>query len=325
MMFWEPHSSSIDFCESNYLLSDYIVEIHNTWSSILGLSSFGVLGLVCNNHTHEMRHVAAYSILVLIGIGSAGLHGTLHWFLQSSDELPMMYLLLSLIFLCAECDSSLQQCDSSQQEILPHIITKWNYPRLPKMLTLIAVMNTIIYFWFQKFYSVFLLTFMSETIIVIVSVYYVIYSTSKINKPVMRKATTTTTTTITRDNIEFELPASPAAAQRICNTGIISIMVSAVPCWLFDMLQCHRFVDVVNQHLWGMTPHVLWHFGAGYGAYCIILSLECCRLDKLQIPYMVSFQAGGLFPVVVTTRAEGSSNSSSNSTTSSKWRTTTIN
>eukprot|EP00557_Chaetoceros_sp_GSL56_P004669 CAMPEP_0176506182 /NCGR_PEP_ID=MMETSP0200_2-20121128/16896_1 /TAXON_ID=947934 /ORGANISM="Chaetoceros sp., Strain GSL56" /LENGTH=104 /DNA_ID=CAMNT_0017905795 /DNA_START=573 /DNA_END=884 /DNA_ORIENTATION=+ len=101
-LFWEPHSSSIDFCESNYLISNYIVEVHNSWSSIVGLSLFGILGLAINNHTRELRHTVAYSILVLIGLGSAGLHGTLHWFLQSSDELPMMYLLLSIIYLCAE-------------------------------------------------------------------------------------------------------------------------------------------------------------------------------------------------------------------------------
>ena len=93
--FWEPHSASIDFCESNYLHSNYIVEIHNTWSSILGISSFGAVGILFANPTNELRHFIAYFVLILIGVGSAGLHGTLNWIYQSSDELPMISVILS--------------------------------------------------------------------------------------------------------------------------------------------------------------------------------------------------------------------------------------
>jgi dihydroceramidase len=85
--YWEPHTSSIDFCEENYLHSNYIVEIHNVWSSLLGISLFGIIGLIYHpNLNHEKRNLLAYWILVLIGIGSAGLHGSLHWIFQSSDE-----------------------------------------------------------------------------------------------------------------------------------------------------------------------------------------------------------------------------------------------
>lgn len=277
MVFWEPHSSSIDFCESNYLLSNYVVEVHNTWSSIIGLSFFGILGLVRNNHTREIRYAVAYSILILIGLGSAGLHGTLHWFLQSSDELPMMYLLLSIMHLCAECDAPLY---------------KLNYPKQPTMLSLIAMTNTIIYYYLQKIYLVFLFAFISETILVGIWLYLVVYyrhhgNHSTRNKTREEETQTTSTTTVSN------------AAKRICNTGIWSIIVAALPCWLFDMLHCHYFLEISNQHFHGVTPHILWHFGAGFGAYCVILSLECCRLDELQIPYVATFQ-GGLFPQITT-------------------------
>jgi len=87
--YWEPHTSSIDFCEDNYLHSNYIVEIHNVWSSLMGISLFGILGLIYHSKNEiykEKRSLLAYWILFLIGMGSAGLHGSLHWIFQSSDE-----------------------------------------------------------------------------------------------------------------------------------------------------------------------------------------------------------------------------------------------
>lgn len=298
MVFWEPHTSSIDFCESNYLLSNYIVEVHNTWSSILGLSFFGLLGLVFNNHTREVRHAIAYSILILIGLGSAGLHGTLHWFLQSSDELPMMYLLLSVIYLCAEWDAPLSSNNTSttsNSSSSSSSKSTRNYPNLPTMLSLVAVTNTIIYYCLQKIYFVFLFTFISETTLVATWLYLVVYNhrhyDGRRNNPKTKGIRTSNSTS-----------TSSHVARKICNTGIGSIILAAVPCWLFDMLHCQYVMEISNQYFLGVTPHVVWHFGAGFGAYCVILSLECCRLDELQIPYVATFQ-GGFFPRI-TTRTE---------------------
>ena len=260
-MFWEPHSSSIDFCESNYLHSKYVVELHNTVSSILGLSAFGVIGLMLNNHTQELRHTVAYAILILIGFGSAGLHGSLHWFLQSADELPMMYLMMSLIYLCAELDS-------------PVSISK--YPMLPYLMVAIATINTVIYFCFQKVYIVFIITFIAEAVAASGRLYILAYTS------------------------EWNNAKNHEKTKRICNTSVISILGAALPCWLYDMLQCDSFIHYADNYLHGMTPHVLWHFCAGFAAYCAIVALECIRLDQLQIPSKIEFWKG-FFPLVTTT------------------------
>ena len=251
---WEPHTSSIDFCETNYLHTNYIVEIHNTWSSVVGLSLFGVIGLTMGNHLGETRNIIAYLALVLIGVGSAGLHGTLHWFLQSADEVPMMYLMISLIYLCAEHDAP---------------VGKPNYPRLPEMLAGLALGNTIVYYCLQQLYFAFLFTFAIEATIVITWLHQIIYGKKGRSKE----------------------------TQRICNTGILSILVAALPCWLFDMLHCRMFIERVNQKLGGMTPHVLWHFGAGFGAYCAIVTLECCRMEEMGSAFKTRFLCG-VFPVI---------------------------
>ena len=90
MGFWEPHSSSVDFCEPNYLLSEYIAEPHNVWSSLF-ITVIGMVGFFYGNPLNELSVSAMYIILAVIGLGSAGLHTTLHWFYQSSDEVPMLW------------------------------------------------------------------------------------------------------------------------------------------------------------------------------------------------------------------------------------------
>lgn len=158
--YWEPHSSSIEFCEKNYLHSHYITEVHNVWSSLIGLSTFGIAGLILGNHLAEKRNIVAYSVLILIGLGSAGLHGTLYWLLQSADELPMLYLLHSVFYLCGEYNAP---------------IGKPNHPYLPHFLIFLAAANTIIYYCFQKLYLVFMFTFIGEAALVILGLNHIVF------------------------------------------------------------------------------------------------------------------------------------------------------
>jgi len=155
---WEPHSSSIDFCELNYEHTNSIVEFHNTWSSLAGIALFGLIGMVWGNPMKELRHSIAYSILLLIGVGSAGLHGTLHWIFQSSDELPMVYLVTLLNYLCVEYDSR-----------------ELKYPRLPSFLVVLMVVNTFVYYTFQHLWAVFVTTYSISTLLNFYLMYMVVY------------------------------------------------------------------------------------------------------------------------------------------------------
>ena len=132
--YWSPHTSSIDFCEPNYAHTSHVVEPHNVWSSLVGLSLVGLFGLKYGNPTHEARYVLIYATLILIGIGSACLHGTLHWFFQSSDELPMIYIVIGLFYAVVECEA-------------PRGRPK--YAWLPAALVALAAANTAIYYTFQ--------------------------------------------------------------------------------------------------------------------------------------------------------------------------------
>ena len=152
-MFWQPHTSSVDFCESNYLLSSYVVEFHNVWSSFVGISLFGLVGLWFNT-THEWRFSLMFGILTFVGIGSMGLHGTLHWVFQSSDELPMIYLALTMVFCAFETTAPKG---------------KPNYPWLPAVMFAVAAMETIIYYAFQQLWFVFLGTFSLLSVLILMA------------------------------------------------------------------------------------------------------------------------------------------------------------
>jgi hypothetical protein len=69
------------------------------------------------------------------------------------------------------------------------------------------------------------------------------------------------------------------------------------------MLQCHTIVMPIADELPGMwrgfTPHVIWHFTAGFGAYCDIVFLCCCRMEELDIPYQIHY-VFGIIPTIST-------------------------
>jgi len=259
MGFWEPHSSSIDFCETNYLLNDFVVEPHNVWSSFVGITLPGLIGFWQSwgapGPLGERRVQASHLILALTGIGSMGLHGTLHWFFQSSDELPMIYLLLANLYAIAELDAP---------------PGKPNYPWLEKAMIGVLLVNTAVYYTFQSLYWVFLLTFASGCVGYLNSAIRLVYG--KNARKYSRQAV------------------------RIGNTGGISFFFFASLSWILDMLLCHHVIGFADNRIpWifrGATPHVIWHFASGLGGYCAPLFLMAMRCEILGAPYTVNFFLG---------------------------------
>lgn len=264
---WEPHSSSIDFCESNYLHNSWTAEPHNAWSSLLGITGFGLLGLLHTSSAglatkgpcQEWRVKISFAILAITGLGSLCLHSTLHWVFQSSDELPMIYLMLSCLYSCAEVDAA---------------PSKPKFPQLAPLLLVTAIGNTIIYFTFQHLYWFFLLTFTTEVTVATIWIYYLAFYTSHGNYN----------------------------CRRICLTGSAIYLLAGTTAWVLDMLYCDSVVlpfadNVLTGRFRGLTPHVIWHFAAGYGGYCQVVGLLCCRCEALKIPVTVQFWLG-IVPVI---------------------------
>jgi len=97
--YWGDVTSNVDWCEDNYVKSPYIAEFWNTMSSI-GMTTISTCGLVMSiRHRLERRFIVTYFFFLLVGIGSIFFHASLLRSTQLLDEVPMAFVILSLIYL----------------------------------------------------------------------------------------------------------------------------------------------------------------------------------------------------------------------------------
>lgn len=143
-------SSSVDFCEPNYFASQYVAELHNSWSSMF-IFAVSIVALY-HNTSNEKRHLVLCSILALVGLGSTSLHAFLSSVSQGFDELPMLYMNMGLIY-------SLVELKSKKGE--------YKYPYLPMLMLLVAMIQAFVYFRFQEIYVVFLVNYVSSVVLLV--------------------------------------------------------------------------------------------------------------------------------------------------------------
>ena len=88
--YWGPVTSSIDWCERNYVISYYVAEWYNTFSNT-GMISVGLYGAVWSWRVGlEPRFILCQLGVASIGLGSAAFHGCLTHIGQQGDETPMV-------------------------------------------------------------------------------------------------------------------------------------------------------------------------------------------------------------------------------------------
>ena len=97
--YWSPSTSSIDWCERNYVLTPYLAEFCNSISS-LSMCLFSLLLLIEGFiNKIEKRFVLMSISFGIVGIGSFYFHGTLTFIGQMFDELPMVYSMIIWFFI----------------------------------------------------------------------------------------------------------------------------------------------------------------------------------------------------------------------------------
>ncbi|WWC95973.1 hypothetical protein V866_002840 [Kwoniella sp. B9012] len=106
--FWGEHTSTIDWCEKNYVHTPYIAETVNTLTNLpsILLGLYGFFSVL--NNGLPKRFAYCYLGLSLIGIGSFGFHMSLRWEWQLMDELPMIYVVSYAAFLILETSPGLE-------------------------------------------------------------------------------------------------------------------------------------------------------------------------------------------------------------------------
>ncbi|KNA09629.1 hypothetical protein SOVF_151750 [Spinacia oleracea] len=97
--FWGPVTSSIDWCENNYVCSSYIAEFYNTISNIPTIM-LAVIGLIIAlSQGFEKRFTVLHLSNMILAMGSILFHGTLQRVQQQSDETPMVWEMLLYIYI----------------------------------------------------------------------------------------------------------------------------------------------------------------------------------------------------------------------------------
>lgn len=102
--YWSPSTSSIDWCERNYVITSYIAEFWNCISSFSMCILGGILFVrgLCNRV--ETRFLMSSLGLAFVGLGSAYFHGTLTHLGQMADELPMVYSMIIWWYILLKMD-----------------------------------------------------------------------------------------------------------------------------------------------------------------------------------------------------------------------------
>ncbi|KAJ3075889.1 Alkaline ceramidase 3 [Podochytrium sp. JEL0797] len=97
--FWGPTTSSLDWCEENYVITEYIAEFWNSLSNVvfIGLAWFGMSTLK-KIGANETRHYMAFASLIVVAVGSMLFHGTMWFHAQMLDEIPMIYNACIILF-----------------------------------------------------------------------------------------------------------------------------------------------------------------------------------------------------------------------------------
>lgn len=242
--YWEPHSSSVDFCEANYLHGKIVAEPHNAWSSLVFVA-FGVVGALHRPGCQERMFLLPHLVLISIGLGSAAFHSTLHWFWQSTDEVPMLWLNMSHLYILVviHIESGILGANQNKNALM-----QWT----ALVFWLITICYTFFYYSYRAFYAVFLVTFSITTTAIILWTAYMVFVRND------RKL----------DNLQLQL-------WKCAFTSFVAF--GFVP-WVIDMNLCGRLDTYYNSlpgFFKGWTLHILWHISSGYGAHLLNQLLQC--------------------------------------------------
>ena len=110
--YWGVPTSTIDWCEENYVVSSFVAEALNTVtnSMFIALAIFAIYHAY-KNHL-ELRFIFTAFGFLLVGVGSWLFHMTLRYQYQLLDELPMIYAT------CIPCWSVFSEFKTAKQSML---------------------------------------------------------------------------------------------------------------------------------------------------------------------------------------------------------------
>lgn len=101
--YWGRPTSTLDWCEENYVVSSYIAEFWNTVSNLIMILPPLCGAFQTYKDGLEFRYVSSFLGLTAVGVGSWFFHMTLQYEMQLLDELPMIYSTCIFVYSLYEC------------------------------------------------------------------------------------------------------------------------------------------------------------------------------------------------------------------------------
>ena len=151
--YWGSVDANVDWCERNYATTQYCAEFYNALSS-LPIAGFALFGLIMGRrHARADTRISfAFSLMVLVGLGSFMFHATLRRYAQAMDELPMLYGSIALLYNAIDHNVSAEDRAAIANGEAPQPFWAQVRYRFALKFTLVscAVILTSIYFYFPQ-------------------------------------------------------------------------------------------------------------------------------------------------------------------------------
>ncbi|KAJ7170167.1 alkaline phytoceramidase [Mycena filopes] len=97
-------TATLDWCEANYQFSYYIAEMANSFSNVLTIAVAAYGAYLSTTEDLPYRFILGYIGIGLVGLGSFWFHATLLFQAQLADELPMIYVTTTTLWLLFDHD-----------------------------------------------------------------------------------------------------------------------------------------------------------------------------------------------------------------------------
>ena len=275
--FWGEITSTIDWCEENYVVSSYVAE----WSNTLSNSVF-VLTALYTTYCSYRNKLEARFILVsvgsaLVGIGSWLFHMTLQYKYQLLDELPILYATCiptwGIICDFSEC---FERRTGQHNNLINTNKTK------------------------QSMIGIFIFSFVT-----ILSVIYIIFKNPSIHQ--IAYTILNGFIVVTSDNMTRRQVKDNKAKKNIYTSMTIVVIMFAIGfiLWNLDNQFCSFWVRLRRNYIklpFGIffELHAWWHFLTGTGVYYYIIYLQYQRiLLQYQTDQFSLIWRWGVLPEIV--------------------------
>ncbi|CAI4060126.1 hypothetical protein SUVZ_04G3940 [Saccharomyces uvarum] len=254
--YWGETTSTIDWCEENYVVSPYVAE----WSNTLTNSVF-ILSAVYTTYSAYKNKLEKRFLLIgfgygLVGVGSLLFHMTLKYRFQLLDELPMIYAMCVPTWsLVCEAKEALLNGDNQRKVPLFEQL-------FIGIIIAVAVTTASVLYVIHKNVDIHQILFGVQIVVVAAAAGILTYR--YVHDPLAKR----------------NLRTSMALGAGFFLSGYIS--------WLLDIHLCSFWV-YIRRSILALPLGVLlelhgwWHILTGMGIYFYIVSLEHLRVITLNV------------------------------------------